>query len=112
VTKTSLIALVAILSLATTVAHAAVPVVSAVDAISAAEQSAGGTAVELDLRDVSGQPSYHIQLLSKGTRLDVIVDGKSGKVSPMTGAQAAIASDATEAGEGPNDADSGNEDAN
>ena len=43
--------------------------------------------------------------------LDFLVDAMTGKVSPMSGAEAAATTDTTEAGEGPNDADSGNEDA-
>ena len=110
-TKSSILALASALVFAT-VAHAATPAVSAIDAITAVQQQSGGTVVEFDLRDQNGQPAYHVQALNKGSKLDFLVDGRSGKVSPMTGSIASVTSDATEAGEGPNDADSGNEDAN
>lgn len=108
-TKSAILALVLAAGVATA-AHAATPSVSAIDAITAVEQQSGGTVVELDLRSQTG--AYHVQALSKGARLDFLVDGRTGKVSPMAGAQAAVTSDVTEAGEGPNDADSANEDAN
>jgi hypothetical protein len=110
-TKSSVFSLVAALGLATA-AHAATPAVSAIDAITAVEQQSGGTVIEVDLRTQNGQPAYHVQALSKGSKLDFLVDGLTGKVNPMAGAVASVTNDATEAGEGPNDADSGNEDAN
>ena len=110
-TKSSLLAIVAGIGFATA-AHAATPTVSAVEAINAEMQQSGGTVVEFDLRDQGSSPAYHVQALSKGSKLDFLVDGRTGAVSPMSGAQASVTSDQTEAGEGPNDADSGNEDAN
>ena len=110
-TKSSILAFVTALGLAA-VAHAAAPAVSAIDAITAVQQQSGGIVVEVDLRDQNGQPSYHVQALSNGSKLDFLVDGRTGKVNPMAGAVASVTTDTTEAGEGPNDADSGNEDAN
>ena len=110
-TKSSIFALVVALGLATA-AHAATPTVSAIDAITAVEQQSGGTVIEVDLRTQNGQAAYHVQALSNGNKLDFLVDGLTGKVNPMAGAVASVTTDTTEAGEGPNDADSGNEDAN
>ena len=110
-TKSSILALIVSLGLATT-AHAATPTVTAVDAIAAVQQQSSGTIVEVDLRDQNGSPVFHVQALKQGGKVDYLVDGRTGKVSPMLGAQASLTTDAAEAGEGPNDADSGNEDAN
>lgn len=110
-TKSSILALVATLGFAT-VAHAATPTVSAIDAITAVQQQSGGSVVEVDLRTQNGQSAYHVQTMNKGSKLDFLVEGSTGKVNPMTGAVASATTDSTEAGEGPNDADSSNEDAN
>ena len=76
------------------------------------QQQLGGIVTEVDLRTQNGQPAYHVQALSHGSKVDFLVDGRTGKVNPMTGDVASASTDSTEAGEGPNDADSGNEDAN
>ena len=110
-TKSSILALASALVIAA-VAHAAAPAVSAIDAITAVEQQSGGPVVAIDQRGQNGGPACPVQAQNKGSKLDFLVDGRSGKVSPMTGSIASVTSDATEAGEGPNDADSGNEDAN
>ena len=110
-TKASIFALVGLLGFAG-VAHAATPSISAIDAITAVQQQSGGIVIEVDLRDQNGTPAYHVQALSNGHKLDFLVDGHTGKVNPMTGAVASATTDSTEAGESPNDADSGNEDAN
>ena len=110
-TKSSTLALLATLGFAT-VAHAATPTVTALEALTAVQQQSGNDAVENDLHNQGRHLAYHVQAVNKGSKLDFLVDGATGKVSPMSGAQAAVTGDATEAGEGPNDADSGNEDAN
>ena len=124
-THSSLIAAVAVTLGLSTVAFAAAPnaadaakvlsatSISTSQAIAAVEQQSGGKVVEIDLRDQKGIPAYHVSAMtSTGTTVNFIVDGRSGKVTPTTEAQAAVAADTTEAGEGPTDADSGNEDAN
>jgi uncharacterized membrane protein YkoI len=105
--------LVALTALAlTTAANAAAPTVTTIDAITAVQQQSGGVVVEVDLRTQNGTPAYHVQAMTTAGKLDFLVDGVTGKVNPMTGAVASASTDSTEAGEGPNDADSGNEDAN
>jgi len=37
----------------------------------------------VDLRDQNGRPAYHVQALSQGSKLDFLVDGRTGKVNPM-----------------------------
>lgn len=91
------------------------PAITAADAVAAVEASSGGKVVQLLLADRNGQPDYQVSVLkSDGTRANFLIDGRTGKVTAARQVQttAGTAADTTEAGEGPNDADSGNEDAN
>ena len=95
----------------------AMATITAADAVAAVESTSGGKVVQLLLSDRNGQPAYQVSVIkSDGTELAFLVDAMSGKVKGMARtqatAEAAGATDATETGEGPNDADSGNEDAN
>jgi hypothetical protein len=94
-------------------ATAATPSVSASDAIAAVEASSGGKVVQLALNDQNGKPAYLISIKrSDGSSATFMVNGETGAVAPASVTEAAASGESIEAGEGPNDANSANEDAN